>query len=319
MLILVLALDHVFDTGLAALLDAFRTAGELAGLLPGPQPRFELSVAGLRGEVRTAHGFAVPAVPLADCGAPDLVIVPALGHKMPDALSTALASPDVADAGAALRRWAAQGVPIAAPCIGAFVLAESGLLDGHAATCTWWLVPLFRERYPRVKLDARRMVVSSGPFVTAGAALGHLDLALWLIRRQSPELAALTARYLIVDTRPSQSAYALSDHLAHHDALVSRFDRWAREHLAEPFSLDAAAGALATSKRTLARHLQETLGKTPVGHVQDLRVEQAVHLLRTTELAVDRIAQQVGYRDGVSLRALLRKRLGKGIRELRNS
>lgn len=319
MCVLILVLDEVFDTGLAALLDAFRTAGEVAGLLPGPQPRFEVVLAGLRGPVQSSQGFGIPAVALESCGTPDLVIVPAPGHKMPDALARALSSPDMAQAGAALRRWAQEGVQIAAPCIGAFVLAESGLLDGHAATCTWWLTPMFRERYPRVALDARRMVVSSGQFVTAGAALGHLDLALWLIRQRSPALAELVARYLIVDTRPSQSAYAITDHLAHDDALVTRFDRWAREHLAEPFSLDAAARAVAASKRTLARHLAHTLGKTPVEHVQDLRVELAVHLLRTSPDSVERIAQQVGYRDGVTLRALLRKRLGKGVRELRAS
>ncbi|MBQ5940281.1 GlxA family transcriptional regulator [Massilia sp. AB1] len=314
MRIVVLALNAVFDTGLATVLDAFRTAGELAG----PHAPFELTLAGVRAEVRSAQGLGVPVVPVESCGVPDLVIVPAIGYKMPEPLAQALASEEVRDAGLALRRWAEQGVRIAAPCIGAFVLAETGLLDGHEATCTWWLTPMFRERHPHVGLDARRMVVQSGQFVTAGAALGHLDLALWLIRQSSPELAALVARYLIVDARPSQSAYVISDHLLHHDPLVAGFDRWAREHLAKRFSLEAAAGALATSKRTLARRMADTLGKTPVEHVQDLRIERAVHLLRTSDSSVERIAEQVGYKDGATLRSLLRKRLGKGVRELRN-
>ncbi|MBQ5946390.1 GlxA family transcriptional regulator [Massilia sp. ST3] len=317
MRIAVLALDGVFDTGLAAVLDAFRTANELAGLSPDAHAPFELTLTSVLPNVRTAQGLGVPVAPLDACGLPDLAIVPAIGYKMPEPLARALDSEEVREAGAVLRRWAELGVRIAAPCIGAFVLAEAGLLDGQEATCTWWLAPMFRERYPLVELDPRRMVVPSGPFVTAGAALGHLDLALWLIRQSSPELASLVARYLIVDARPSQSAYVISDHLLHDDPLVSRFDRWAREHLAERFSLDAAAAALATSKRTLARRLDETLGKTPVEHVQDLRVERAVHLLRTSDLAVERIAEQVGYRDGVTLRSLLRKRLGKGVRELR--
>jgi transcriptional regulator GlxA family with amidase domain len=142
-------------------------------------------------------------------------------------------------------------------------------------------------------------------------------MALWLIRQSSPELAELVARYLIVDARPSQSAYVISDHLAHADPLVSRFDRWARENLGQRFSLEAAADALATSKRTLARRLQDVMGKTPVGYVQDLRIERAVHLLKTTGSNIDRIAEQVGYRDGVTLRTLLRKRLGKGLRAIR--
>jgi transcriptional regulator GlxA family with amidase domain len=161
------------------------------------------------------------------------------------------------------------------------------------------------------------MVVSSGQFVTAGAALGHMDMMLWLIRQTSPELAALVANYLVFDSRPSQSAYVISDHLAHTDPLVERFDRWVREHMDQGFSLEAAAHDLATSTRTLARHIHDVLGKTPVSYVQDLRIERAVHLLKTTNFSVEEIADRVGYRDGVTLRTLLRRRLGKGIREIK--
>jgi transcriptional regulator GlxA family with amidase domain len=317
MKITVLALEGVFDTGLSAVLDALATANELAALHALPAPQFQVSLAGVRPEVNSSLGFGVPVRSVKDCPPPDWVIVPAMGYKMPEPLQQALARDDVADAVAALHDWAAGGARIAAACIGTFVLAETGLLDGHEATTTWWLTPLFRQRYPQVQLDAGRMIVSTGQLVTAGAALSHLDLTLWLIRQTSPELAALVARYLIIDSRPSQSAYALSDHLAHADPLVQRFDRWVRERLAEGFNLDAAAQELATSKRTLARRIHDVLGKTPLAYVQDLRIERAVHLLKTSEHSVDQVAGLVGYADGVTLRTLLRKRLGKGIRELR--
>lgn len=99
---------------------------------------------------------------------------------------------------------------------------------------------------------------------------------------------------------------------------MAGFDRWVRQHWAQGFNLDDAAAALATSKRTLARRLQEVLGKTPVSYVQDLRIGRAVHLLKTSDRNIDRIAGEVGYRDGVTLRTLLRRKLGKGLRELRN-
>ena len=208
---------------------------------------------------------------------------------------------------------------MSAACIGTFVLAESGLLDHRDATTTWWLAPLFRSRYPTVRLDESRMVVKSGPVVTAGAALSHMDLALWLIRQHSPKLAAVTAKYLIVDSRPSQSAYVLSDHLIHNDPLVERFERWARSRLAEGFSLDEAAKAVASSKRTLARRTQVVLGKSPLSYFQSLRVERAVHLLKTGNESIDEIAARVGYADGVTLRTLLRRHLGYGIREIRRA
>jgi transcriptional regulator GlxA family with amidase domain len=317
MRILVLALDGVFDTGLAVVLDAFQTANELAEISGLASPRFEVGIVGVRRRVTTAQGLAVPVAPLGRQRAPDWVIVPALGYKMPGPLQAALARADVGDAVAALRGWADRGAAVAAACIGTFVVAESGLLDGHDATTTWWLSPLFRQRYPRVRLDESRMIVRSGRLLTAGAALSHMDMALWLIRHASPRLAALTARYLVVDSRPAQSAYVLADHLAHADPLIERFERWARGGLSRGFSLEVAAAAVGASKRTLARRLQAVLGTSPLAYVQDLRVERAVHLLRTTDASVESIAGRVGYGDGVTLRNLLRRRLGQGIREIR--
>jgi transcriptional regulator GlxA family with amidase domain len=313
----ILALDTTFDTGLAAVMDAFGTANELAQIQGMGSLRFEVSLTGLRRHVKTALGLTVPVVPLEQAPLPDWVVVPAIGYKMPDALEQALRRPEVREAGDALQAWSAAGAGIAAACIGTFVLAESGLLEGHAATTTWWLAPMFRQRYPGVALEESRMLVGSGRFLTAGAALSHMDMALALVRQASPELAALTARYLIVDSRPSQSAYAIADHLAHADPLVEGFERWARGRLDRGFSLDDAASTLATSKRTLARRMEEVLGKSPLSYFQDLRVERAVHLLKTSSHNLDRIAQMVGYADGVTLGALLRKKLGRGVREIR--
>src|SRR5262245_50131494 len=312
----VLALDGVFDLGLSAVLDAFQTAnevGELAGLAIPP---FQVSVVGVRKTVRTSQGLSVPVRPPAR-RPPDCVVVPAVGFKMPGALETALGRSDVRDAADTLREWARRGATVTAACIGTFVMAESGLLDGERATTAWWLSPLFRKRYPRVELDDSSMVVKSGRFVTAGAALGHIDLALYLVRNVSPQLAALTENYFIVDSRPSQSAYALVDHLVHSDPIVQRFEIWARARLKHGFSLDAAVKAVGTSKRTLARRMQSVLGQSPGGYFQNLQVERAVHLLKTGTASVDEVALRVGYAEGATLRHVLRRRLKVGIKEIR--
>ena len=123
----------------------------------------------------------------------------------------------------------------------------------------------------------------------------------------------------MVDARTSQGVYTIAYHLAHADPLVQQFERWARQRLAEGFSLDQAAAALATSNRTLARRMQSVLGKAPLEYFQDLRIERAVHLLETSHASVDQIAAEVGYAEGVTLRALLRRRLGRGVREIRRS
>jgi transcriptional regulator GlxA family with amidase domain len=312
-----LALDPVFDTGLSTMLDVFTMANELAAMLSLDVPAFDVSVIGVRGQVKTAHGLAVPISGSFDPKAGGWLVVPAIACKMPDVLVPALGRPDIRDAGSVLREAKAAGMNIAAACIGTFVLAESGLLDGEKSTTSWWLAPLFRQRYPSVHLEDGHMLVKSGSLVTAGAALGHMDMALWLVRQVSPELAGLVARYLIVDNRPSQSAYVITDHLSHADPLVQRFERWARGRLGEGFSLDDAADAVGASKRTLARRMQQVLGKTPLSYFQDLRVERAVHLLKTSDKSPNEIASLVGYADGVTLRALLRQKTGHGVREVR--
>jgi transcriptional regulator GlxA family with amidase domain len=317
MKVYILVLEGVFDTGLSALLDSLTVANELAvssGITGIP---FNIKVVGVRQKITTHQGLSVPVVAAKQLSSPDVILLPALAAKMPDTLQSALKQKDIVDAVELLDKWANKNTLIAAACTGTFVLAKTGLLNGHSATTTWWLAPLFRELFPNVKLDESRMVTVSSPFITAGAALAHLDLALWLIRHQSPALAALAARYLVVDPRPSQAAFVIPDHLAHTDPLVEKFEQWARKQLKKGFSLSEAAKATHSSPRTLSRRLQTVLGKSPLAYFQDLRVERAVHLLQTSKANIEQVAAQVGYADGVTLRTLLRRKLGRGVRELR--
>ena len=317
MRIYVLALDEVFDTGLSTVLDIFSIANDLGAAAGIPSLHFEITVVGVRRRVRTSQGLSVPVILAARLVRPDIVLIPALGAKMPATLQVALERRDVADAGELLRQWFDGGALVSAACTGTFVLANTSLLDGQIATTSWWLAPLFRQRYPRVLLEESRMVVGSTRFATAGAALAHIDLALWLVRRSSPALAALTARYLVMDPRQSQAVFMIPSQLMHMDPLIERFEQWARHRLNEGFSLRAAASAVGTSERTLARRLKAILGKTPLSYFQDLRVERAVHLLQTSSDSIDLIAAQVGYANGVTLRTLLRRRIGRSVSELR--
>jgi transcriptional regulator GlxA family with amidase domain len=311
MRIAVLVLDEVFDTGMAAVMDTLLLANGFAT----PEQRFAVTRVGVRRRVRTGQGLVVPLDPLPR-RRPELVIVPALACTTATALDSALGHAEARDACELLRSWKADGTRVAAACTATFLVASSGLLDGKPATTTWWLAPEFRTRFPAVKLDESRMVVETGGLVTAGAALAHLDLALAIVRRRSPALARVTARYLTFDRSASQGAYVMPDHLAHSDPLVERFEAWARRHL-QGFRIGTAARAIGASERTLERRVHAALGKSPLGFVQDLRIQAATHALESTDRGLDEIAESVGYRDGATLRTLLRSRTGRGVRELR--
>jgi transcriptional regulator GlxA family with amidase domain len=312
MRVAILVLDGVFDTGLAALCDTF----EMANALAAPsRPPFTVTRIGLRRRVTSGQGLSVP-VEAPPARAPDVVVAPALSTKTAESLGRALLRDDVRDATDLLTGWAVRRMIVAAACTGTFVLGAASLLDGRPATTTWWLASAFRAHFPRVKLDESRMLVEADNIVTAGAAVAHLDLALWIVRQASPSLAKRVGRFLTFDRRPTQSAYALPQRAAYVDELVERFETWARANLSR-FSVEAAAHAVGASQRNLERRVRLALGKSPLAFIQELRVAEAVHHLETSDRSIDEIATIVGYESGVSLRSLLRKRTGLGVRALR--
>ena len=303
-----IAMDGCFGVGVVSMLDLLQTAEALREEMDPAIPPIEVGVVGTRPRVTTGSGVMLQTTAgLGDLSDFDVVVVCALKtFNAPDTLA-ALDRPDMRRLMRATTVAAGEGVRLAAACTGSFALAEAGLLDGGRATTSWWLGPGFRARYPEVQLDLDSMVVSDERAITAGAAFGHVDLALTLLRQGSPALADLVSRLLLVDERPSQSAYLAIDHLDHDDPLVREFEEYARSNLDRPMDIAVAARAIGTSRRTLERRVSRTFGFSPLALVQRLRTERAVHLMRTTDESVDQIAPRVGFANGSTLRALLRR------------
>ena len=137
----IFALDGVFDTGLTVLLDTFSTPNELASVQGVSRPLFDVRLVGVRRRVRTALGMTTTVERASEVRMPDWVIVPALNAKQPERLVEALGRKDVLEALAYLRAWHGRGIRVAGACIGTFLLAEAGLLNGLEATTTWSLSP----------------------------------------------------------------------------------------------------------------------------------------------------------------------------------
>lgn len=314
--IAILVDDGVFDSGLAGILDVLDNANALGEEISEP-PSWNVTTVGFRSQVRTGAGHLVTTKPVAHVETADLVVVPARAALRPAEVLDYVGGDQSLPIRKLLTQTRERGTAIASACAGTFVLAETGILDGQRATTTWWLSPAFRNRYPAVQLEQDQMVIASNGITTAGAAFGHVDLALAIVRYSSPALADLVARYLVIDERPSQSAYIIPSALAQSDPTVAAFERWTRARLAEPISIPSAAKSIGVSERTLQRCVQRTLGTSPIRFVQDLRIERASHLLRTTGLSLETIARKVGYEHANTLRVLLRERTGKTTPALR--
>lgn len=313
----VLAYDGTFASGLTALLDVLETANALRCEVGGNVAPWQVTTVGFRRRVSTAAGHVVTTEPASLSRGADLLVVPAIAGKAPGPLISQVSGDGMRAARRLISETRSAGTHVASACTGTFLLAESGILDGRSATTTWWLAPAFRKRYPAVLLDEKKMVTTSDGVTTAGAAFGHVDLALAIVRMTSPALAEVVARYMVIDERPAQSAYAIASALARDDSLVSSFERWIRQHMEEPLSVAHGACSLGVSERTLQRAVRKSLGVSPVRFMQDLRAERAVHLLRTTDLSVGAIARAVGYEHPATLRALLRTQTGSTASALR--
>ncbi len=196
---------------------------------------------------------------------------------------------------ALLQDAAEAGTLLAASCSSVFLLGAAGLLKGRRATTSWWLAPLLGRRHPDLTIDPDQLIVEDRHVITAGAAMAQMDLMLALITRfAGAKLAALCARYLLLDERRSQSRYMALGFLAARDPVVARAEAWTEKHLGVPFSINDLACAVGLAPRTFARRVSGAVGMSPVRFVQRLRVEAAVHLIETTRLSIEEIANQFG-------------------------
>jgi transcriptional regulator GlxA family with amidase domain len=318
MRVAILVADGFTDSGLAVALDVLRTANTLARHAGRAAP-FDVSVLAPARRVRAASGLTVGrTAPLSAASSAELVLVPGYWVETADAMNALLARADVQKlvrvVGAAYARRAIVG----SSCGGAFLLADAGVLEGHTATTTWWLAPQLQQRCPGATIEAERALVVDGPIVTAGAVFAQADLALHVVARVcGPTVSRRVARLLLLETHASQGAFMAIQQLAANDKTVRRAEAWARARLGDPFSVVDMARAVGTSPRTLARRLAEAVGTTPIGFVQRLRVEQAVHLLETTSLSLEEVSSRVGYGDANALRRVMRRHVNASPRELR--
>jgi transcriptional regulator GlxA family with amidase domain len=309
--VVIAALSGTASIGTAGLLDALNKADLSQALHTGrPAARvFDVRLAGLdRGTVSCRDGVSLrPSITAAEVTAPDLVVVPGLDDDLAASFSENRRWVPW------LAKWHAAGAKLAGSCTGAFLVADTGLLDGRQATTHWIFADELRRRYPAVNVTAGQMIVDNGDVITSGGATAFLNLVLYLVERfAGHDRANLAAKVLLVDGhRPSQLPYiAFGRERSHDDELVHQVQQHIDLHLSGQVRISELSSRFGLSERTLSRRFTAATGRGPQAYLRHARIQQAMRLLETTGDPVDQIRRRVGYSDPAAFRRVFREATG---------
>ncbi|WP_051228925.1 GlxA family transcriptional regulator [Paludibacterium yongneupense] len=265
---------------------------------PGTSP-FRLSVCAVEaGALMTSVGFGITVERGLDalCDA-DIVIVPSWHDPL---------VPPPAPLLDALAAAAARGARMVGLCLGAFVLAEAGLLDGKRATTHWAWAPQFRSLYPAVQLDADVLYVEDGAVLTSAGTSAGIDCCLHLLRQYcGAEEANRVARRLVMPPyRQGGQAQYIEQALpvTPRDSRLAGLLDWVRANLGEPHTLDSLASKSLLSRRTFTRRFRLLTGGTVGAWLLGERLALCQRLLETTDQSIDAIASLAGFGSGASFR-----------------
>lgn len=297
----VLALDQVIPFDLSAPIDAFGWAR-----LPDGRPAYRIRVCSASEEV-SAGPFALRApYGLEALAEADTIILPGVADP------TVPLPPGVAEAVCAA---AANGTRIASICVGAFVFAATGLLDGLRATTHWVAARDLAEMYPAVTVDPNVLYVDNGQFLTSAGAAAAIDMCLHMIRRDhGSAVAAHAARMCVVplEREGGQAQFIVQTQPpVPSGATLEPLLNWLEENAERELTLEDIAAHAGMSTRTLNRRFREQTGTTPLQWLHLARVRRAQYLLETTTYPVERIAAQAGFGSPTAFRERFKRVVGR--------
>lgn len=198
----------------------------------------------------------------------------------------------------ALQAAAARGTRIASICVGAFTLAEAGLLDGRDATTHWLAAEEFASRYPAVRLNPDVLYTDNENIFTSAGAASGLDLCLHIVQRDFGAAVAADAARLAVAPlhRPGgQAQYIVRNRPTSRTSTLQQALSWIEANAHRELTLADIAAAASMSARTLTRRFKDETGQSPMQWVSGVRIRHAQELLETTDYTVDRIAARTGF------------------------
>ena len=283
----------------------------------GQSPLFNVQFVGLTKEVKLADGlFSIHTdTILKNALKPDLIIIPAVSGNLENAIK--------------LNRdflpWIVMqyknGCEVASLCLGAFILASTGLLIGKNCSTHWLFANEFRTMFPDVNLVDNKIVTEQNGLYSSGGANSYWNLLLHLVEKYTNrELAILASKFFVLDIdRKTQSPFIMfKGQKIHEDEEIIKAQEFIENNFSEKITVDELCTQLAIGRRTFERRFKKATHNTVVEYIQRVKIEAAKKNLETGRKTVNEVMYDVGYTDTKAFREVFRKITGMSPVDYRN-
>jgi transcriptional regulator GlxA family with amidase domain len=294
----------------------FNTANQFL-LAAGKEPFFKVELVATKKTVRLQDGFfsVHPDRLLDEVDKTDLVVIPALFGDMKKAVEKNKETiPWLLD-------QYQKGAELASLCVGAFLLASTGLLNGRKCSTHWAFYNEFRDTFPHVEVQDGSIITEENRIYTSGGATSYWNLLLHLLEKYvDRDTAILAAKYFAIDIdRESQSAFAIfRGQKDHTDEAIKNAQDFIEANYAERITLDQLAKNAAVSRRSFERRFKQATGNTVVEYIQRVKIEAAKRSFEATRKNISEVIYDVGYTDSKAFRSVFKKITGLTPIEYRN-
>ncbi|MET6996947.1 GlxA family transcriptional regulator [Chitinophaga defluvii] len=283
----------------------------------GKPPMFQVQLVGLEKEIKLNNGaFSVHAdVLLKDVKKTDLVFIPALSGELKRAV----------EINKEFIPWIIKqynnGAEIASLCIGSFLLASTGLLNGKECSSHWLTANEFRDMFPEVTLVDGRIITEEQGLYSSGGASSYWNLLVYLVEKYTDrETAILASKVFAIEIdRKSQSPFIMfNGQKKHEDEPIKKAQEFIEHNVSDRISVEDLALKYAIGKRHFERRFKKATNNTPVEYIQRVKIEAAKKHLETSTKNINEVMYDVGYSDTKSFRTVFKKITGLSPIDYRN-
>ncbi|MES2431005.1 MAG: helix-turn-helix domain-containing protein [Bacteroidota bacterium] len=286
-------------------------------VVAGKKPLFKIELVGLSKEVKlNGSSFTVHTDKLLkDVKKTDLIFIPAISGDIPTALHLNKKSiPWIVD-------QYKKGAEVASLCIGAFLLASTGLLDGKKCSTHWNAANEFRDMFPDVELVDGSIITEDQGVYSSGGANSYWSLLLHLVEKYTDrETAILASKYFAVDIdRDSQAAFAMfKGQKSHNDEAIKHAQEYIETNIEDRISVDELADRVALGRRSFERRFKLATNNTVLEYIQRVKIESAKRSFENSRKNINEVMFNIGYTDTKAFRTIFKKVTGLTPVEYRN-